>query len=36
MKKTYENGKKAKLAFDFGSFDLNLGPQIFFRKFCLY
>ena len=36
MKETCENDKKAKLGFDFGLFDPNLLPQIFFRGFYLY
>ena len=36
INQTWENGKKPSLGQDFGPFDPNFVPKIFFRKFYLY
>ena len=36
MDKSWENDKKPTFGPDFGSFDPNFGPQIFFRGFYTY
>ena len=36
MNQTWENGEKTNFGPNFGVFDPNLGPKIFFRGFYLY